>query len=925
MAKLYPPYIEGTIPAFFEDELGTVMLTVPLSMNKAVNSSEVKGFELKIKTAQAGTLLGTFAQERFDIKSEMAVWFDLSRIKHLLTVGQYYKIQIAYINKSNAEVGYYSTVGVTKYTTKPDVTIDGLEIDIINTHQNRYLGTYSQLNKDTTERVYSSRFDIYDIQGQLLVSSGDILHNRTNDINNYESQDGWNYNKDLKIDTPYYIKYTVTTLNNLTVSSPTYRIMQKKTVNPEIKVDLQVEMNFDNGFVDLNLIGYKNEETGLEEPVVGSFIILRSSEDEGFTNWSEVFRFNLNSELPSRWLWRDFTVEQGKTYLYALQQYNDYGLYSNKLLSNKVYADFEDAFLYDGTRQLRIRYNPKVSSFKNTIYETKIDTIGGKHPFIFRNGITSYKEFPISGMISYYMDEDEIFMSAEDYGLTEKTTNLINTNIAAERRFKLEVLDWLNNGSVKLFRSPSEGNYLVRLLNISMTPADGLGRMLHTFNATAYEVAEHTFENLEEFKIIDVKIPELYNLQWQTMNFVEQDPEKGLVYVQYGNPFVSAPEKNNNNVQKVYEVDSVDELYLDTTKNLLRLDNGSSMIARTVIFKDMMPGDRILIVQDNEYHLVPEAQTIAIGVTGSYQIESPVGISGIYLIDDKRPYGNLLFSYYVKTQNIFNLVAGVEINEIPVRQFIGIQAPEYPKDIYTGRVLSIPRHSNIVNLVQDVKTELVEFYQLQFAKRPVEAIYKNNGMYYHDEALSMPVDVEQLDAYYLYKVYEVVKYNASGGGYIMKSNFVGYLDGYNHLEYAEKLYDNKIYINDDPEVDITETEDFYLKNFDNINYIKIGLGVMLTATYQTRVITYNLEVDNTVPLSDTTLLPKLHHQKQVLAVEKQNLKQLIEQLEKKEISIETFIAAEKEQKNAIKAAYDEYITILSKALTTYKEDNVITI
>lgn len=45
MAKLFPPNIEGTIPAFY----GTV-LTVPFSMNKAVSKYEVKDFIIKIKT-----------------------------------------------------------------------------------------------------------------------------------------------------------------------------------------------------------------------------------------------------------------------------------------------------------------------------------------------------------------------------------------------------------------------------------------------------------------------------------------------------------------------------------------------------------------------------------------------------------------------------------------------------------------------------------------------------------------------------------------------------------------------------------------------------------------------------------------------------------------------------------------------------------
>jgi hypothetical protein len=59
---------------------------------------------------------------------------------------------------------------------------------------------------------------------------------------------------------------------------------------------------------------------------------------------------------------------------------------------------------------LRIRYNPKVSSFKSNILETKVDTIGGKYPFIFRNGNVEYKEFPISGLITLQSDENELFM-----------------------------------------------------------------------------------------------------------------------------------------------------------------------------------------------------------------------------------------------------------------------------------------------------------------------------------------------------------------------------------------------------------------------------------------------------------------------------------------------------------------------------------
>jgi len=51
MTKLYPPTINENIPAFYEEN-GTVKITVPFSMNRAVLKDEINGFILKIKTVQ---------------------------------------------------------------------------------------------------------------------------------------------------------------------------------------------------------------------------------------------------------------------------------------------------------------------------------------------------------------------------------------------------------------------------------------------------------------------------------------------------------------------------------------------------------------------------------------------------------------------------------------------------------------------------------------------------------------------------------------------------------------------------------------------------------------------------------------------------------------------------------------------------------
>jgi hypothetical protein len=82
----------------------------------------------------------------------------------------------------------------------------------------------------------------------------------------------------------------------------------------------------------------------------------------------------------------------------------------------------------------------------------------------------------------------------------------------------MEALDWLTNGEPKLFRSAGEGNYIVRLMNVSLTPNDTVGRMLHTFNATAYEVTDYNFENLKKYKLLH--LPESNN---SVMKFVQMN------------------------------------------------------------------------------------------------------------------------------------------------------------------------------------------------------------------------------------------------------------------------------------------------------------------------------------------------------------------------------------------------------------------
>ena len=123
-------------------------------------------------------------------------------------------------------------------------------------------------------------------------------------------------------------------------------------------------------------------------------------------------------------------------------------------MSEAFEANFEDMYLYDGEKMLKLRYNPEISSFKTTVLEQKTDTLGSKYPYITRNGTTYYKEFPISGLLTHNLDTYNCFV-------TKEYPKIRRTNTGYEERYfkgyaiecvvvKLWVMSCLNNSITAL-------------------------------------------------------------------------------------------------------------------------------------------------------------------------------------------------------------------------------------------------------------------------------------------------------------------------------------------------------------------------------------------------------------------------------------------------------------------------------------------
>ena len=835
MAKLYPPSIEGKLPAFAGSTL-----KIPLTMSRAVNMSEVSGMRAMIKTVQTAnlkaTLSGSLSYEA--TTGKYYAIFDLRTFTP--TLGQFYKIQIAYVNRQG-EIGYYSSVGVAKYTSYPSVTIPALTNNFYGGYE--YTGVYSQddareqyidekgniayrvtLARDGTEKIYSYCFELTDTDGKIIATSGVQLHNSANDTaSTTTTSDTWLNKRELERNKPYYLTYKVTTMNGLEVSSQRYTLMDQDSVDANLPVALVGELNYDDGCVGLYFYPL-SDKAGEDVLINGSFVLARSSSLDNFTSWDEVYRFSYSNVNflgnTSLLLWEDFTVQQGVQYKYALQAYNSYGLYSNRILNvNNIHdrmpvnisVDFEDAFLYDGERQLKIRFNPSISSFKSTVLESKMETIGSKFPFIFRNGSVEYKEFPVGGLISMISDPNERFLEgiqSENLYPFRKTTGSMDepagldtalnaNNIHRERLFKMQALEWLNNGKPKMFRSPTEGNFIVRLMNVSMSPQETLGRMLHSFSATAYEIAECNFANLISLGLIVMPMSDTTSLK--------------VGQVSLGGVAVADDETRKTR-------------YPDFTYTPLTQTIGVPSAFQANI-TEATPGT----VFGLNFANGQETVSIEIGGTGAYYVlikDQP--LVSITLMRGTWDGAKLTFSYYDDTPtDTFSQVARLEMSD-EIRQFIGA-------GFKTNIIESMK--------IKDIRRELGTFHYIKVMKRQVEPIWRTpNGQYSRNQYMTDIIKDSEWNPTVIYQVINENKYFNGNKNSLMTAppEFLFALnpkDANDYMDFGGRENDS---------LDGVKWGDTFgridaIRNVEEVRELRIGSGLIVDIAYRVRTKEYVVE------------------------------------------------------------------------------------
>lgn len=829
--KLFPPILDTKLPAFEGNQM-----KIPFTMNKAVAYGDISKMKAIIKTASTGKTLKVLesAGKPNELSEGFVVSFDCSGLK--LEVGQYYKVQIAYVDQSG-EVGYYSSAGIIKKTHAPQLSILELEDTIGVSDRFEYTGCYKQKptmssngktvieKADTLEKVYSYQFTIKDLKQNIIDTSGVCLHNSSDDNENDESTDKWSTNARLEIDEMYVFTYEVTTTNGYT-NSCSYTVSITESVDIDLNIALETKLNYEDGIVELYLL----PKTGQSSFITGDFVLSRSSSLTNFKLWDKVHNFSyVNMEISASnplLLWEDYTVHQGETYQYAIQAYNSNNLFSNKLESNNgnIKADFEDCFLADAEHQLKICFNTKISSFKSTVVESKTTTLGSKFPYIFKNGYVNYKEFPISGLLSLLSDSNgkfkDIYSQAKDFqkrkttpGFGENATygnHLTSENIYNERQFKTEVLEWLNNGKPKIFRSPTEGNFLVRIMNVSLAPNDTLGRMLHTLSCQACEIAEYNFQNLINYDLISFPVNRTLSLRVGQIipANIMFDPDRVEKY-----PNLSFTSGNTSLIQfpPIYSASITDA------------EPGTQF--RLSFFNDNT--DRIIEIGGTGTYIVPIAKAPEDSMAQTCYLET------IKL--EKGNWGNtkINFEYYeAKPFDTFSAICDIS-TETLIRRFVG---PGFDRNLVA---VDNGNNTDFDRILTDIKREPGMFYYIKAEKRYVQEMWQTaDGKYSRTQKPSTDI-IEDKDWNPLVIYHDNTTNTYYNGSLKNKMSAPDYSFSLNGDEYSDLGFNIT-------EKNKTKYSDSFgridnLRNIKKVTSLRAGTGILLDVAYRQRIKEYTIE------------------------------------------------------------------------------------
>ena len=327
----------------------------------------------------------------------------------------------------------------------------------------------------------------------------------------------------LSINMDYQIRIIYETNNGYTETID-YPVKIVDYTNEAVKYTYSKSIDEENGIITINV-------NRLDEYNTGYLVVRRASHRTDFMEWELLAAKDIST--ISSWEFKDTTVESITGYRYQLQYMTDTEIYRPTFVEDNsiLHCDFYGGLFSDNNKTLKLSFDFQVSNRSNAVNRTKTDTLGGQYPIFTQNSKLKYHTYTISGRISseddgeLFLPKEEIFGSEYFNSRYNNGNNITDTSIfdgktgsltqieriqpgndwLYEREYRDAVEDWLNNGKPKLFRSMTEGNMVVMLDTVSLTPDTVLGRRLYNFSATMYEIGNgKNIESIASFGLFDV-------------------------------------------------------------------------------------------------------------------------------------------------------------------------------------------------------------------------------------------------------------------------------------------------------------------------------------------------------------------------------------------------------------------------------------
>ena len=557
--SIYPPTLQSTQPAFLAT---TPDYEIKYTLQKVTSAETIKHIQIRVVEQRSNSSIVNTSKypdniiyKNVDLTKEASPYgikILTSDLRKPWSPGVCYKIQLRFGSTNfpsdlsafaawkkeqinNQTFSEWSTVMVIKAIAQPEVYIENagtLRTDVIASKQTEasltplFVGDY--IDNASEEPLEKYKFDLYDEVGKTLIESSDWIQAVSGKNCSYR------FKTMLTNNESYRVYFSIVTRNGY--ETRTYYDFQAIKVYLESLTDVSIRVDDADVFCREN--GCMRIYLTAKSPLTGCYVLTRTSEESNYQVYEDLKYFNyFEEEFSDTLLYIDYIIESVIIYKYAFQYYNSQGLLSAPLQEEGMTVpsrsvDFEYSYIYRDGVQLRLKFNQKLSSFKHTTLASKQDTLGDQFPHLSKNGYAYYAEFPISGLISFQMDEDQTFFTlktdgyyynnelvipADKFSVSTATrgdesvpshlsidSSITDNNIFIERKFREKAEQFLNDFTYKLYKSPTEGNIVIGLINMSMTPNASLGRMIFEFSATAYEVLENTIDDLNEVGIIDV-------------------------------------------------------------------------------------------------------------------------------------------------------------------------------------------------------------------------------------------------------------------------------------------------------------------------------------------------------------------------------------------------------------------------------------